>query len=577
MRTRLALGIALSLAIGGCARRARAHAPALRWENPRPTGATLRASCVAADGTLWVAGHVGALLSRSPRGRFTPVALEAEDDLHALACCPDGRVVAVGDRGLVVTVERGVARVERRGPHPLHAVACGPDGTLAASSSGSALHTRGPGEPWLESRAPAQLVSLWTDGERWLAGGADGAVYLARARPVAFAQTASASARPVLAFASAGGKLVGVGPFGTVVRSDDGGAHWRAIDAGTREDLLTVRADGAGFRAAGTGGAALTSADGERWTREDGALPSRVFSLARQGDRWLAMGDAGALSTLEPGGRWRAEDSERASLFGAYADRSLRIAVGRAGTLLVQRGESAPWTPQRTGVEYDLRAVTSDGRGTFLIVGDHGTVLRSTDGARTFAPVDLGRTEALYQVFLDARGHAVAVGPGLCARSSDGGQRWVLSALPQRLSVGALAFDGEWLWMAGDRGFVRRTRDFGLYWEDVTLPRPVDVQRIVPRGRGRVALFSKQAVVLEREGARWVERPAPAEVIFAARATPAGVLATSFGGGVYMGSGSPLRWRPVRRLTRDSVFDIAVSPTGAAWLVGEWGTILSYR
>jgi hypothetical protein len=577
MRTSLVVSLSVFLTVfaSGCRARRVAPARALRWENPSPVGVTLRGACVTPDGTVWAVGEVGTLLSRT-NGAWTRREVRAEDDLHAVACCPSGDVIAVGDRGLVATVSAGRTRVERRGDAMFLAVACGRDDTAVSITNTPAMHVRDARGQWTSATAPARFVSLATDGTRWFAGAVGGGIFHS-ARGVGPYTEAGASANaPPLSFAFDGPRVVGVGAFGTTVVSDDG-ARWERINSGTTDDLFFVHRDARGFLAVGSG-AALRSSDGRRWEREPGELPSRTHAVATVGGSSLALGVAGAISTRDGGAPWSALPSMRSTLFGVWADRSTRIAVGRAGTLLRQERVGGAWQPIATDAVFDLRGVTGDARGTVLVVGDNATVLRSTDRGRTFRKIDLGQTDALYAVWLDAAGHAIAVGPGLCARSPDAGQHWVTSALPRRQSVGALAYDGEWLWMGGDRGYLRRTRDFGLLWEDVALPRPVDVQRIVARGPERVLLFTKQSAVLERGAdGRWTERSIPAEVVYAAARVGGAILATSFGGGIYRGEGDPLRWTAVRRLSRDSVFDVTATADGDAWLVGEWGTILAFR
>ena len=84
---------------------------------------------------------------------------------------------------------------------------------------------------------------------------------------------------------------------------------------------------------------------------------------------------------------------------------------------------------------------------TVLAVGYPGVILRSTDGGKTFAELDLPTREAIFSVDLNQAGLAVAVGRhGLVAVSTDAGLSWTfrdgIGAAPKEPNVDSA--DPEW-------------------------------------------------------------------------------------------------------------------------------------
>jgi photosystem II stability/assembly factor-like uncharacterized protein len=141
-------------------------------------------------------------------------------------------------------------------------------------------------------------------------------------------------------------------------------------------------------------GSLARSADGATFTR-DATPPSigRIVGLAARGDGTLVgLTTEGVLGESDDGGRsWRALPREPAMRGGAAVAISpvthTAIAVGRPG--LVRRlaaDGTLERVPVTTGSDW-LSDVAAGGDGSWWIVGDAGTVLRSTDDGRSFSPV----------------------------------------------------------------------------------------------------------------------------------------------------------------------------------------------
>jgi len=210
-------------------------------------------------------------------------------------------------------------------------------------------------------------------------------------------------------------------------------------------------------------------------------------------------------------------------------------------------------------------------------VGDGGVILRSTDRGRTWQRRESRTDKPLYAVWTDDRYHALVTGEGSLLRSTDGGDTWALTPLPDRWVVRTIAYDGQWLWIGGDGERLIRSRDFGANWEQVALPRMLRVQKILHRPGRSLLVFTKDNVVLERSGDRWVERPAPSEILFTAALSGASIFAVGVAGAMYRADNRTLEWTALPRMTNEGLAAISAAPGGAVYVGGEFGTILSYR
>ncbi len=533
---------------------------------------SLTSACTTRDGSLVAVGAVGTWLTRRS-GEWTRVETGTAANLASVACCPDGRVIAVGEDGTALTQRGGELSRSSLGA-PLRAVHCGQDNTVAVTDGSQRVHVQRAGAAFVATTVPERFVSITQLGAQWFAGGLSGRLYRAD-NPAQSWSVAATAFRPVLSFAKSGSTAVAVGSQGTALLSRDNGAQWSLVSTGSSEDNLAIHHDGAQFRIVGTGGVVRASRDGMQWSAERGTVSGRLLSLARDGARLVAVGDQGMIATQEDSG-WRALEQQRTSIFSLHVTDTVRTAVGRSGSILTQRAVGGPWESRSTNVPEDLRAIAVTSRAR-IIVGDGGVILRSTDQGATWTPRESRTTKPLYAVWADENYHALATGEASLLRSTDGGDTWALTPLPDRWVVRTIAFDGQWLWIAGDGSKVLRSRDFGANWDDVSLPRVMRVQKILHRLGQPLLVFTKDNVIVEREGDRWVERPAPCEILFNATQVGSAIYALGVMGEMFRAEGSPLRWSPLPRLTNEGLFALAATPSGALYVAGEFGTVLALR
>ncbi|MFZ5522749.1 MAG: WD40/YVTN/BNR-like repeat-containing protein [Pseudomonadota bacterium] len=209
------------------------------------------------------------------------------------------------------------------------------------------------------------------------------------------------------------------------------------------------------FAAVGQGGAIFTSSDGQSWipptTPLSGfssdlyAVAGYAASLNNPGTlRWVAVGAGGAsVYSADGGATWTAGNS---SILTAQPLRSVTqsagtfVAVGDAGTILSST-DGVTWNARTSGTVANLNGI-AHGTG-YVAVGDSSTILTSSDGNTWTTPTSwtpslpfpaLRKVTAFGSII-------VAVGDsGTIVTSKDAGSTWVaqnLTGSPNLVGVAA--------------------------------------------------------------------------------------------------------------------------------------------
>lgn len=221
-----------------------------------------------------------------------------------------------------------------------------------------------------------------------------------------------------------------VGHDAQILASNDGGANWvkQFEDLAREAPLLDVwfKDASTGF-AVGAYGLLLTTLDGgqhwedvsDRLDNEDQYHLNGITEVAGSG--LFVVGEAGAMfRSADEGESWeKLEGPYQGSLFGV-------IGTGQPGTLLVYglRGNlyrstdfGDTWQPielkaTRGPLEFGLSNATMLGDGSLVLVGNGGSVMRSTDDGLTFQVYNRPDRISLSGVTANAQGNLILVGQG---------------------------------------------------------------------------------------------------------------------------------------------------------------------
>src|SRR6267142_5576846 len=124
------------------------------------------------------------------------------------------------------------------------------------------------------------------------------------------------------------------------------------------------------------------------------------------------------------------------------------------------------WSPVDSGTTSNLNGAVLLDSGTGFVVGDTGTILKSTDAGATWSPLLSGTTNNLHEVYFFDGNQGVAVGDqGLILRTTDGGAMWQSVASGVEDALRSVSFSGANGISGGDSQTILYSTDFGASWQ----------------------------------------------------------------------------------------------------------------
>jgi photosystem II stability/assembly factor-like uncharacterized protein len=136
--------------------------------------------------------------------------------------------------------------------------------------------------------------------------------------------------------------------------------------------------------------------------------------------------------------------------------------------LVFTRGVSVfgQWSPVDSGTTSNLSGAVLLDSATGFVVGDTGTILKSTDAGGTWTPLTSGTSNALHGVYFLDPNEGVAVGDsGTILRTTDGGAAWQSITSGVEDSLRSVSFNGANGICGGDSQDILYSTDSGASWQ----------------------------------------------------------------------------------------------------------------
>ncbi|HEX8068895.1 MAG TPA: YCF48-related protein [Pyrinomonadaceae bacterium] len=255
------------------------------------------------------------------------------------------------------------------------------------------------------------------------------------------------------------------GGQGVLLKTEDGGAHWRTLRRPTEDalrDVVFVNPTTGWLLCQRSLYQAHTPADPRSYllkTEDGGATWRRVtvtgasadtalagFTFADEQHGW-AYGEEGALyATADGGDTWTRQrvPTRHLLLGGAFVDNLQGWLVG-AGATLLQATDGVEWRALGGSAplarDARLNAVAFAGARRGWAVGARGLILATADGGRSWTPQPAETNADLFDVkFTDARTGWAAGADGTLLHTTDGGAHWLAEPSPTRHPLARLYF-----------------------------------------------------------------------------------------------------------------------------------------
>lgn len=293
-------------------------------------------------------------------------------------------------------------------------------------------------------------------------------------------ESAKASRSLLLDVTHAGNRMVVVGDRGHILYSDDQGKTWTQAKVPTRQLLTAVYfVDDKHGWAVGHDAQILASSDGgATWTKQFEDLKREAPLL----DVWfkdlntgIAVGAYGALlETTDGGQHWedigdRMDNEDQYHLNGiTYVKDAGLFIVGEMGSMFRSADEGQTWEKLEGPYQGSLfGAVGTSQANTLLAYGLRGNLFRSTDFGSNWEPIALqgerGPLEfSIANASLMPDNSIVLVGNGgSVMRSTDDGETFTVSNRPDRLSLAGVTEDNKGNLILVGQGGVRVTSPTG--------------------------------------------------------------------------------------------------------------------
>jgi len=239
-------------------------------------------------------------------------------------------------------------------------------------------------QPLVESRDMFFDVAVTDDGTAWFVG--TGGTVLRGDLDAADWQRINIDNNNLQAIAvDARGRMVIAGNGGWLYTSADQGDNWGATQLPLSDfanKLTDVTTDGQQFFAIGEMGAVYTSSNLITWDSLSVDEDINLNSIFVDGDQiWIAAEFGTLLHSADAGETWRRHELGEESIRAISFNGSTGIAVGNQGFVAVSRDDGDSWAVlPASGNEHLYDVLWQHDQAQWVIVGDAGTLLTSTDG-----------------------------------------------------------------------------------------------------------------------------------------------------------------------------------------------------
>lgn len=150
-----------------------------------------------------------------------------------------------------------------------------------------------------------------------------------------------------------------------------------------------------------------------------------------------------------------------------FIDNQNGFIVGDHGTVLRTTNAGSSWTQDTIGFNLPFHSISTQSVNNIFAAGESGALYHSTDTARSWSRINLGAAKDLLGVqFLSSQiGWTYGKGGALYS-TTNGGTNWSLNILDSTKTIYALAAFDESSYVAVlDGGILRRTYDAGQTWQ----------------------------------------------------------------------------------------------------------------
>jgi len=389
----------------------------------------------------------------------------------------NGMFIGVGANGLIAaTIDGTVWTKQASGvTQELHDIVYGNGKSVVVGAGGTILLSTDGGD-WLQrtSGTTRTLRGVAYGDGLYVAVGDYGTIVISKNGSY-WTPVTSGTSSQLNAVTYADGEFIAVGSSGTILTSSDG-REWTAQPTFNGFDLFGIAAGNGKVVAVGAFGTVAVSSDHKNWSEDFYVIFGDFNDVVYADSKFIAVGSStisgGAIYASSDGGTWSSLTSETLKYRNgiAYGD-GLYVSVGTSDILTSNNGEN--WSPYESVTFYGVNHVGSQyvalgkgvyysgsggiwkklrdssvilrdlayGNGLYVVVGDDGTVLTSTNLTNWTERVSQ-TSNRLYGIVY-GNGKFVAVGDGGTIIYSGDGVTWQTANSGDTLDIRDVTYGNE--------------------------------------------------------------------------------------------------------------------------------------
>ncbi len=384
-----------------------------------------------------------------------------------------------------------------------------------------------------------------------------------------------------------------------IIKSTDGGVTWSESFHGLTNSFsgLYMVDDNTAYVCGYGGEIQKTSDGGSTWTLQQSSTQNNLFAISfSDANTGIAAGFFGTIvRTTDGGSTWQdVSEGTVEDLRGIdFADAQTGFTCGAEGTILKTTNMGENWFPLSGGTSVDLYGISFVNNTVGTMVGDFGVVRRTSDGGVNWIPqasgiaspgklndVDFINENTGFAVGYNASSEAAII------KTTDGGSNWLMSPP----GITSLLYSVDFINLnhgivVGGNGTIIYTTDSGNSWQDrsfgfgytLSSVKMVNNSFAVAAGYNYNNFPATGVIFISTDGGdTWTERSIGiTETLTSARFLNEneGVACGSYGQ-VFRTSDGGMNWTRDLSGTDNSLYGLALTNTGKAFIAGRGGTLL---
>ncbi|MCP4113245.1 MAG: hypothetical protein GY749_48240, partial [Desulfobacteraceae bacterium] len=346
------------------------------WQNPLPTGNTIREIWGSAETGIFAAGDAGTVLWQDGSG-WKEMKTSTYKNLRGIWGSSDSNIFAVGEAGRIINYngEEWVVASSHTSDN-LNGIWGSSDSDIfAVGQEGTILHFDGIEWTGVTSITDNDLFDVWgrTDSDVFAAGSAGTILYYNGTEWIGLDSGVTENLYSI--WGHSGSDVYAVGHAGTILNYD--GNEWIELDSGVSENLYNVWGSGSDVYVAGHAGTILHY-DGTVWKKMETGITLNLYGIRASSDSDVyAVGQFGTILHYGGTGWSKTNTGTTARLrhvWGTSAESDL-IAAGNAGMILRYNGTD--WKKEPGNMSENLNCVWGSSDSDIFVVGESGVILHN--------------------------------------------------------------------------------------------------------------------------------------------------------------------------------------------------------